>query len=121
MPKGRKELGELAEAVAASHLRRKGYQILVQNYRCRYGEIDLIAFDGQTLVFVEVRAKATASFGKPEESIGFSKQRKIRAVARHYLVTKWQRGSRCRFDVIAVEFDASREKVTRLEHIENAF
>lgn len=120
MEGNRKQLGKLAEELALRHLQRKGYKILAQNYRCRYGEIDIVALDGHTLVFVEVRAKRSADFGTPQESISRQKQRKIREVARFYLSNELKRGSACRFDAVAVQFETDF-KVKELEHIENAF
>ncbi|MEW6771356.1 MAG: YraN family protein [Bacillota bacterium] len=121
MPEKRKRLGKLAETLAAEHLRRKGYRILVQNYRCRCGEVDIVALDGRTLVFVEVRAKSTTGFGTPQESVGHRKQAKLREVARHYLASEQTRGTLCRFDVVAVQFDPKSGKVKEFEHIKNAF
>ncbi|MGQ9513036.1 YraN family protein [Thermodesulfitimonas sp.] len=121
MPDARRRHGNAAEALAAAYLKRKGYQILVRNYRCRFGEIDLIALDRGTLVFVEVRAKSSLRFGTPQESLGYKKQQKLREVARYYLANEWRRGSPCRFDVIAVQFDRESGEMKDLEHIENAF
>ncbi|MEW6182579.1 MAG: YraN family protein [Bacillota bacterium] len=121
MNKSRKQLGEFAEKLAADLLRRKGYRIVVQNYRCRYGEIDIIALDGQTLVFIEVRAKGSTGFGKPQESIGYQKRKKLREVARYYLTSEVQKGSSCRFDAVAVQFETGSLKVRELEHIVDAF
>jgi putative endonuclease len=117
----RKTLGALAEKLAADHLQRKGFKILARNYRCRYGEIDVIAIDGKTLVFIEVRAKGSTGFGTPQESITRQKRLKIREVARYYLTNEVRKGSFCRFDVIAVQFEAGGRKVKEMEHIENAF
>ncbi|MEW6171485.1 MAG: YraN family protein [Bacillota bacterium] len=121
MNTSRKQLGEIAEKLAADLLRRKGYKIVIQNYRCRHGEIDIIALDGKTLVFVEVRAKGSTGFGKPQESIGYQKRQKIREVARYYLTYEMQKGSFCRFDVVAVQFEPGSRKVKELEHIIDAF
>uniref|UniRef100_A0A7C1J4G6 UPF0102 protein ENQ35_01385 n=1 Tax=Ammonifex degensii TaxID=42838 RepID=A0A7C1J4G6_9THEO len=117
----RQQYGSEAEAVAAAHLKRKGYQILAQNYRCPYGEIDLIALDQGTLVFVEVRAKSSLRFGTPQESVGYKKQQKLREVARYYLANEWRRGSLCRFDVVAIRLDRESRKIKSIEHIKNAF
>ena len=121
MPEKRKRLGELAETLTAEHLRRKGYRILTRNYRCRYGEVDIIALDNRTLVFIEVRAKSAAGFGTPQESVGYRKQARLREVARHYLATEQTKGTLCRFDVVAIQFDPESRKVTEFEHIKNAF
>ncbi|MEW6448418.1 MAG: YraN family protein [Bacillota bacterium] len=121
MTEKRKRLGETAEAFAVNFLKRKGYRILAQNYRCRYGEIDIVALDNRVLVFIEVRAKGSAAFGLPQESVGRRKQKKLREVARHYLATEREKGTVCRFDVVAVQYDVENQKVKTIEHIENAF
>ena len=121
MTDNRKRLGETAEAFAANYLKAKGYRILAQNYRCRHGEIDIVALDKFTLVFIEVRAKRSLDFGLPQESVGHRKQKKLREVARYYLATERDKGSICRFDVVAVLYDVENQKVQKLEHIENAF
>ena len=114
----RQNMGALGEQAAADHLRRSGYRIVAQNHRCRRGEVDLIAERGQLLVFVEVRTRATAAFGRPEETVTTAKQRRVVAAARDYLA-RWrgpQRG--VRFDVVAV-IDGARGPT--LQHFENAF
>lgn len=121
MPDVRRHRGAEAEALAAAYLKRKGYQILVRNYRCRYGEIDLIAINQGTLVFIEVRAKSSSRYGTPQESVGYKKQQKLREVARYFLANEWRRGSPCRFDVVAVQIDRESGEMKALEHIENAF
>lgn len=107
------EKGRLAEAAAENHLEKLGYAILARNYRARTGEIDLIARDGDTLVFVEVRSRAGSSFGTPAETIGFQKRRRIIRTALAYAQ---RRGLDCpmRFDVIALE-------AGKIEHIPGAF
>lgn len=121
MTRDRKRLGDIAEAFAATHLKSKGYKILAQNYRCRHGEIDIVALDNRTLVFVEVRAKGSMDFGLPQESVGYRKQKKLREVARYYLATQREKGGVCRFDVVAVQYDSENQKVRKIEHIKNAF
>ena len=66
---GRRSLGQRGEALAADYLRRMGYQVLATNFRCQWGEVDIVAMDGSTLVFVEVRTRRGASFGTPQESL----------------------------------------------------
>ncbi|OFX14272.1 MAG: YraN family protein [Armatimonadetes bacterium RBG_16_58_9] len=87
---------------AASELGKRGYRIIGSNYRCRSGEIDLIARDGDTLVFVEVRCKRTADYGTPAESITQAKQQKLAATAQHYLIEHGLEDVDCRFDVAEV-------------------
>jgi len=119
----RKCLGSAGEAAAAWYLEKKGWKILERNYRCRLGEIDLIALDGNVLVFVEVRSRSSASFGVPQESVGYKKQNKVRSVARYYMMGKKVKYqfSGCRFDVLAVKFNKESGKTESIEHIENAF
>lgn len=93
--------GEAAEALAADFLQRRGLVILARNYRCRFGEIDLVARNGEMLVFVEVRARRSEAFGGAAGSITAAKRRRLVAAARHYLAT--HRVDRaCRFDVVLV-------------------
>jgi len=116
----RKQLGKKGEDVAARHLKKNGYRILNRNYTCSLGEIDIIAMDGDVLVFVEVRSRSGESFGLPQESVTTRKQFKLRQLAWYYLKAEGKTGHSCRFDVIAVLFNG-RSEVKRLDHIENAF
>lgn len=90
--------GARAEQLAAAFLQQQGLRLLEKNYRCRFGEIDLILQDGQTLVFVEVRLRSNPAFGGAAASITPSKQAKLLRTARHYLSGKPLPS--CRFDVI---------------------
>lgn len=99
-------LGKFAENRAEKLLKDAGLTILCRNYRCRQGEIDLIAQDGDALVFVEVRSRSRQDYGSAAESITPAKQRRIVAAARHYLATL-PRMPICRFD--AVTLDAGGE------------
>jgi len=93
--------GEPAEDLAAAFLERRGLTILQRNYRCRFGEIDIVARSGAQLVFVEVRARRSEAFGGAAGSITAAKRRRLVATARHYLAT--HRVDRaCRFDVMLV-------------------
>lgn len=93
------------ENLAAEHLASLGYQILARNYRCPLGEIDIIARDGDELVFVEVRTRSSSSLGSAEESIRYKKRRKLYQVALHFLMHHHLTGSPCRFDLLAVYLD----------------
>jgi putative endonuclease len=107
--------GVPAESLAAAFLEQQGLSIVERNYRCRFGEIDLVARSGPVLVFVEVRARSTEDFGGAAGSITGAKRRKLVAAARHYLAS--QRGERqCRFDVVLV-----RGRPGRIEWLANAF
>src|SRR5579863_2788673 len=81
----RQGLGRMGERLAAEMLMREGYAILERNFRCCYGEIDLIAEDGQDLVFVEVKTRRGVAYGRPEEAVTLRKQRKVVQVATYYL------------------------------------
>ena len=85
MSDGRKTTGSRGELLAAGYLRRQGYTILRTNWRCRRGEIDIIARDGATLVFVEVRTRRSTNLGSPEESVTPAKQRRLAELAQTYL------------------------------------
>lgn len=93
--------GGAAERLAAAFLEREGLRILERNYRCRFGEIDLIAVTHATLVFVEVRARVSEAYGGAAGSITAAKRRRIVAAARHYLASHPAKRA-CRFDVVLV-------------------
>jgi len=115
----RKALGELGERWAREYLEQNGYCIRETNFRCREGEIDIVAQHGDSLVFVEVRTKTGSSFGSPEESVTTAKQEKLVAVALSYLQTHDDLPSDWRIDVVAIEV-SPRGRVTRTELIQNA-
>lgn len=96
------ERGAAAERDAAELLIGEGYQIVERNFRCKAGELDIIARDGDVLVFVEVRSRSDDEHGHAVEMIGRTKQRRVVRVARHYLEIAQPRFERCRFDVVAV-------------------
>lgn len=106
--------GRRAEEAAANYLEQAGYALLRRNYRVRGGEIDLIARQGETLVFVEVKARSSAFFGAPREAVGPEKQRRLTLAAGRYLQESGFEGF-CRFDVIEAD------EGLRLNHIKNAF
>jgi putative endonuclease len=110
--------GALGEDAAAELLRKAGYRIVARNHRCSRGEVDVIAEKGDLLVFVEVRTRATAAFGGPEETVGTRKQRRVIAAARDYLAQRRGPPKAARFDVIAVVDGPSGAALT---HFENAF
>ena len=94
--------GEEAEELAARFLAGQGLEILARNYRTRFGEVDLVARDGATLVFVEVRLRSWGAFGGAAGSVDGRKQRRIVAAARHYLARLGTEPA-CRFDVITLQ------------------
>ena len=99
----RQELGIIGEELAAATLSARGYAILERRYRTRHGEIDIIAEHQGTLVFVEVRARATAEFGRAAETVTDAKKRKVTAMAVDYLARHHIANRPCRFDVVAVD------------------
>ncbi|KKQ66703.1 MAG: hypothetical protein US86_C0004G0021 [Candidatus Daviesbacteria bacterium GW2011_GWA2_38_24] len=111
----RKEIGRLAEDLAAEALLKKGYLILERNFSNRYGEIDIIAKDKETLVFVEVKAKKGIEFGLPEEMVNKQKIKKVQKMGIIYM--KGQ-NLPCRIDVVAIVLSQDYS-VLRLDHYEN--
>ena len=115
----RKAVGELGERWARKHLERNGYRIRETNFRCREGEIDIVAQHGDSLVFVEVRTKTGSAFGTPEESVTATKQEKLASVAMSYLQTHGDLPTEWRIDVVAIEV-SPKGRVVRTELIQNA-
>jgi putative endonuclease len=115
----RRDTGILGEKIAGDFLSKNGYQIMETNYRCREGEMDIVARHDDTLVFVEVRTRKSRQFGSPEESITPVKMARLRAVAAHYLQTHDNLPPSWRIDVIAIVLN-QRGQVSRIELVENA-
>ena len=115
----RQAVGKLGEKAAKKFLRKRGYRIRETGFRCRHGEIDIIAQQKDYLVFVEVRAKSNLEFGTPEESITRAKKEKLIASALTYTNTHQNLPSLWRIDVVAVEVD-DKGRTKRIELIENA-
>ncbi len=109
------EHGALAEDAAAEFLAARGLRMVTRNYRCRFGEIDLIMRDGTTLVFVEVRYRRNGTFGGARESITAAKREKLLRTARHYLAA-CNEFPACRFDAVLLSGDTHE-----IEWLENAF
>jgi putative endonuclease len=99
---GNQVLKGIGEDAAVRYLTRQGFRILHRNWRIRMGEIDVVAMEGTTLVFVEVKARADSRFADPALSVGASKQRRLRRLAEAYLVIERPRFEGCRFDVVSV-------------------
>ena len=95
-------LGISGENLACDALARQGYAILARRYRTRVGEIDIVAQDGETLVFVEVKTRTSEDFGVPAEAVTWRKRRRIVTMARWYLTEKGLHGCLCRFDVVTI-------------------
>ncbi len=115
----RKELGDLGERWAREYLARQGYTVRETNYRCRRGEVDIVALDGDCLVFVEVRTRSGPQCGTPEESVTPAKQRRLVAVALSYLQSHRGLPPDWRIDMVAVEVDRSG-RVVRTNLVRNA-
>ena len=122
-PDRRSELGRLGEQLAAEHLVRRGFEIVERNYRTRWGELDIVAFDGQTLTFCEVKTRRMAAGGaSPLEAVRALKRSRVRRMAGSWLIerTERPRADKLRFDAIGVTFDLAGRLVS-LEHLEGAF
>lgn len=115
---GRRATGRRGEEVAAGFLARLGYRLVARNFRCRAGEIDLVALDGDTIVFVEVRSRTGVGRGTPLESVDGRKQMRVGRVARHFLTLRRWHERPARFDVVGVRFDREPPAV---EHVRAAF
>jgi putative endonuclease len=115
----RQLLGQNGEAYASSYLKKKGYTIITTNYRCTYGEIDIIAKDDEVLVFIEVKTRTSKMFGSPAAAVDLRKQIQISKAAHHYLADLGNEEIDARFDVISV-LD-QKNKTTEIEHIIDAF
>jgi len=119
MKDARRGLGRLGERLAADYLRRHGYFIRETNYRCPIGEMDIVATEGDCLVFVEVRTRRGRELGLPEESITPAKQAKLTEVAQTYLEERGETATNWRIDVVAVELTPGG-RLRRIELIKNA-
>ncbi len=112
------EIGRIGEELARTHLEAKGYRIVATNFRCRWGEIDLIARDGREWVFVEVRTRRSGTYGGPEESITESKARHLILTAQDFLAQCSEAGADpdWRIDLVAIRLGAGR-RVISIEHM----
>lgn len=115
----RSELGRRGERAAARYLRRKGYRILLRNYRCAGGEIDLICSEGDTIVFVEVKARTSDEKQEPQEAMRWTQRRRIENAARYFLMQRGVRDRPCRFDVVTAVWPP--DDAPQIEHFPDAF
>lgn len=113
-----KTLGNKGEDFAVNFLKRKGYSILARNYKTHIGEVDIIAKEGETIVFVEVKTRANDSFGYPFESVTRRKKQKMRNIALLYL-KKLGDDPPVRFDILSIMYGDNNKK--EIEHIVDAF
>jgi len=108
----RQTLGKAGEDLACRELRRRGCAILARRFRTRLGEIDIVARDGETIVFVEVKARAGNAWGGPAEAVTPAKQRRLVRMAVDYLARARDHERPCRFDVVAITMGGERPRVT---------
>ncbi|MEX0771647.1 MAG: YraN family protein [Balneolales bacterium] len=111
--------GAEGEDIATEFLEDKGYMILDRNYRFMRGEVDIIAYVGREIVFVEVKTRNSSYYGTPEEAVSEEKKKQIKKVAEAWLHERKMEGAPVRFDVIAILKPKAREK--RIKHFEGAF
>jgi putative endonuclease len=110
--------GRLGERIACRYLLGRGYDILARRYRGRRGEIDIVAFDGSVLVFVEVKTRESREFGDPSEFVDWPKRQRLRLVADEF-IARYDLGEfACRFDIVSVVSPAAGREVS---HFRNAF
>jgi len=110
--------GKKNEKLATGFLKRMGYRILELNFRIPRGEVDIVAKDGDTLVFVEVKARRSARYGHPKYAVTPTKQRHLPIAALSYLKKTGNSNSRARFDVITIRYAGD---IPTIEHFRNAF
>ena len=118
MPKAHLEFAKLGEEKAADFLKSSGYKIIAQNYKNRFGEIDIIAREKDTVVFIEVKARHTDTFGGPEAAVGRFKQGKISQAALCYLKENKLLDKKARFDIVAIRYI---DQAPKINLIKNAF
>lgn len=112
-------LGTRGERAAARAIKHLGYRVVARNFRCPAGEIDLIAVDGDAVVFIEVKTRRSAEVAFPEANVTPTKKRKLSQVARYYLAAKGIQDRPCRFDVVSVVWNEGKKP--SIEHFINAF
>jgi len=114
------EKGRHAEDAAATYLESNGLTIIDRNYRFMKAEVDIVAYQGQEIVFVEVRSQKSDTFGRPEETVSQAKQKQVIQAAEAWLYEKRMEGARVRFDVVSIitNYDGNKSEIT---HFRNAF
>ena len=123
MDKYNKVIGRFGEEYVAKYLCSNGYKILCRNYNCRFGEIDIIALDGECLAFVEVKTRTNTRYGKPENAVNYYKRKHLILSARYYMEHYRMKEYFARFDVIEVfaKYADNIFKVEKVNIIKNAF
>ncbi len=117
-PNGRRRVGAAGEDLAVRYLRKRGYEILRTNFRFERAEVDVVAREGDALVFVEVKSRRSKTFGEPEDAVTPRKQRQLLKAAEGYLFENGIDDVECRFDVLAIYF---HEGTASIDHIKHAF
>lgn len=116
------ELGIWGEEQAALFLEKEAYQILARNFRCRLGEVDIIAKKAGYLVFVEVKLRKNKDYGEAREFVNYTKQNKIRLTAEYYLSARpWAQTLQPRFDVMEIYAPEGKDGAFHINHLEDAF
>lgn len=115
-----KLLGTYGEKIAVKFLENEGYIILTTNYRCRFGEIDIIAADGDTVAFIEVKTRSSNEYGEPSEAVNYTKQMKIVKTSLHYITNKNLTEYMSRFDIVEISVDVDN-KANKIALIKDAF
>lgn len=118
MANRKQEIGKKGESIAVRYLKKQGYKIVEQNYRSKAGEIDIIARERKTLVFVEVKTRRSKAYGNPKWAVTPKKQRAISMAALYYLKMTSQPGANARFDVVSILVQGED---TQIELVRNAF
>jgi putative endonuclease len=112
-------IGNRGEELAAAFLERNGFKLIERNFRCKGGEVDIVAMDGNTVVFIEVKSRRTLTYGVPQLAVTPFKQRQISKAALTWLARNHKHDSPARFDVIAILLTSDYQH--QIEHIKNAF
>lgn len=112
----RQSLGKLGEDLACAELAHRGYAILERRYRTRYGEIDIVARSGGSLVFVEVKTRDGNEFGGAEAAVTVCKQQRIVRMAIDFLARRRLQDQPCRFDVVTIDFEGGQPKIEVYPH-----
>ncbi|MFH1122318.1 MAG: YraN family protein [Pseudomonadota bacterium] len=118
MTRERLELGRLGEDLALKKIKKMGYRCLVRNYRCTLGEVDLVARDGDTLVFIEIKTRRGKSLEYAKEAVSMKKRRQLSKVALSYMRDHDCADVKSRFDVVAISLEGNRREI---EVVKNAF
>jgi len=117
MSKKKQETGKTGEILAVQHLLDHGYDILETNFRCYLGELDIVARENNTLIFVEVRAKTGKKFGSALESITAEKSRRLKRLASFYMRQQYHKELSCRIDFIALQLSKYDYSLEQIDHI----